>query len=117
LFREADFLTIYLVLSDRSRGLVGKTELALMKPTSFLINTSRGPIVDEAALIETLKDQKIAGAGLDVFDQEPLPPSHPFRQLSSVLATPHLGYGTRSLYEIFYRDSVANIKEWILENS
>jgi phosphoglycerate dehydrogenase-like enzyme len=79
--------------------------------------TSRGPIVDEAALIETLKDQKIAGAGLDVFDQEPLPPSHPFRQLSSVLATPHLGYGIRSLYEIFYRDSVANIKEWILENS
>jgi phosphoglycerate dehydrogenase-like enzyme len=117
LFREADFLTIHLVLSDRSRGLVGKTELALMKSTSFLINTSRGPIVDEAALIETLKDQKIAGAALDVFDQEPLPPSHPFRQLSNVLATPHLGYSTRSLYEIFYRDSVANIKEWILENS
>jgi phosphoglycerate dehydrogenase-like enzyme len=117
LFREADFLTIHLVLSERSRGIVGKPELALMKSTSFLINTARGPIVDEAALIETLRDRKIAGAAIDVFDQEPLPADHPFRRLPNVLATPHVGYGTRSLYQIFYRDTVANIKAWILGSS
>ena len=117
LFREADFLTIHLVLSERSRGTVGRRELALMKSTSFLINTARGPIVDEAALIETLRDQKIAGAAIDVFDQEPLPVDHPLRHLPNVLATPHLGYGTRAVYEIFYRDTVANIKAWILGGS
>jgi phosphoglycerate dehydrogenase-like enzyme len=117
LFREADFLTIHLVLSERSRGIVGKRELALMKSTSFLINTARGPIVDEAALIETLRNQKIAGAAIDVFDHEPLPADHPFRHLPNVLATPHVGYGTQSLYEIFYRDTVANIKEWVLGKS
>jgi len=84
-----------------------------MKPTAYLINAARGPIVDEAALIEVLKAGKIAGAGLDVFDVEPLPPEHPFRHLPSVLATPHLGYGSRFLYATFYRDSVANIKSWI----
>jgi phosphoglycerate dehydrogenase-like enzyme len=113
LFREADFLTIHLVLSERSRGIVGKPELALMKSTSFLINTARGPIVDEAALIEILSDKKIAGAAIDVFDQEPLPGEHPFRQLPNVLATPHLGYGTRAVYEIFYQDTVANIRAWV----
>jgi phosphoglycerate dehydrogenase-like enzyme len=117
LFREADFLTIHLVLSERSRGTVGRRELALMKSTSFLINTARGPIVDEAALIETLRDQKIAGAAIDVFDQEPLPVDHPLRHLPNVLATPHLGYGTRAVYEIFYKDTVANIKAWILGGS
>jgi D-isomer specific 2-hydroxyacid dehydrogenase, NAD binding domain len=81
-----------------------------MKPTAFLINTARGPIVDEAALIETLRNQKIAGAAIDVFDREPLPAEHPFRHLPNVLATPHLGYGSQSLYEIFYQDSVASIK-------
>jgi phosphoglycerate dehydrogenase-like enzyme len=115
LFREADFLTIHLVLSARSRGIVGKPELGLMKPTAFLINTSRGPIVDEAALVEALRDQKIAGAALDAFDREPLPAEHPFRHLPNVLATPHLGYGTRSLYEIFYQDTVTNIKAWVSE--
>jgi phosphoglycerate dehydrogenase-like enzyme len=84
-----------------------------MKPTAFLINTARGPIVQEAALIEALRDQKIAGAAIDVFDSEPLPPKHPFRHLSNILATPHLAYGSRSLYEIFYGDSVANITAWI----
>jgi phosphoglycerate dehydrogenase-like enzyme len=88
-----------------------------MQPTAFLINTARGPIVDEAALIETLRNQKIAGAAIDVFDHEPLPAEHPFRHLPNVLATPHLGYGTRSLYEIFYQDSVANIKAWVLGNA
>jgi phosphoglycerate dehydrogenase-like enzyme len=87
-----------------------------MKPTSFLVNTARGPIVDEAALVETLRDRKIAGAAIDVFDQEPLPAEHPFRHLPNVLATPHLGYGSRSLYEIFYGDSVANITTWVLDN-
>ncbi|MBV9998369.1 MAG: D-2-hydroxyacid dehydrogenase family protein [Verrucomicrobia bacterium] len=115
LFREADILTIHLVLSARSRGTVGKSELGLMKPTSFLINTARGPIVDEEALIEVLTNRKIAGAAIDVFDREPLPAEHPFRHLSNVLATPHLGYGTWSLYNVFYQDTVTNIKAWISE--
>jgi phosphoglycerate dehydrogenase-like enzyme len=113
IFRESDIITIHLVLSHRSRGIVGRSELTSMKPTAHLINAARGPIVDEAALIEVLKARKIAGAGLDVFDIEPLPPEHPFRQLPNVLATPHLGYGSRSLYATFYRDSVENIKSWI----
>jgi phosphoglycerate dehydrogenase-like enzyme len=117
LFCEADFLTIHLVLSARSRGTVGKAELSLMKPTSFLINTARGPIVDEAALVEALRARKIAGAAIDVFEQEPLPAEHHFRHLPNVLATPHIGYGSRSLYEIFYRDSVANISSWIRRNA
>jgi phosphoglycerate dehydrogenase-like enzyme len=117
LFREADFLTIHLVLSDRSRGIVGKAELSMMKPTALLINTARGPIVDEMALVEALNEQKIAGAAIDVFDHEPLPAEHPFRTLPNVLATPHLGYGSQSLYETFYRDSVANIKAWIMKTS
>jgi phosphoglycerate dehydrogenase-like enzyme len=117
LFCEADFLTIHLVLSARSRGTVGKAELSLMKPTSFLINAARGPIVDEAALVEALRARKIAGAAIDVFEQEPLPAEHPFRHLPNVLATPHIGYGSRSLYEIFYRDSVANISSWIRRNA
>lgn len=116
IFRNADILSIHLVLSRRSRGLVGRNELDLMKPTAYLINSSRGPIVDEAALIETLKAQKIAGAAIDVFDLEPLPAEHPFRHLQNVLATPHIGYGSRSLYETFYQDSVANIRSWFLRN-
>jgi len=91
---------------------VGRNELDLMKPTAYLINTSRGPIVDEAALIETLKARKIAGAAVDVFDLEPLPAEHPFRHLRNVLATPHIGYASRFLYETFYKDSVANIRSW-----
>jgi phosphoglycerate dehydrogenase-like enzyme len=114
IFRESDIITIHLVLSHRSRGIVGRSELTSMKPTAHLINAARGPIVDEAALIEVLKARKIAGAGLDVFDIEPLPPEHPFRHLPNILATPHLGYGSRSLYATFYRDSVENIKSWIL---
>ncbi len=112
IFRNADILSIHLILSHRSRGLVGRNELNLMKPTAYLINTSRGPIVDEAALIETLKARKIAGAAVDVFDLEPLPAEHPFRHLRNVLATPHIGYASRFLYETFYKDSVANIRSW-----
>jgi phosphoglycerate dehydrogenase-like enzyme len=92
LFRQADVVTIHLILSKRTRGLVGAAELALMKPTSRLINTSRGPIVDESALIQALTSRTIAGAALDVFDAEPLPADHPFRTLDNVLATPHIGH-------------------------
>ena len=113
LFRKADVVSIHLVLSRRTRGLVGAAELALMKPTARLINTSRGPIVVEADLIAALKAQKIAGAAIDVFDQEPLPLDHPFRALPNVLATPHIGYVSRGLYERFYQDTVANIRRWL----
>ena len=113
LFEQADILTIHLVLSSRTRGLVGATELARMKPTARLINASRGPIVDERALISVLKNRQIAGAAIDVFDIEPLPPTHPFRTLDNVLATPHIGYVSRSLYRTFYEDTVANIRAWL----
>ena len=113
LFRESDILSIHLVLGDRTRGLVGKRELALMKLSARLINTSRGPIVDEAALIVALRERRIAGAALDVFDVEPLPADHPFRTLDNVLCMPHIGYVTRREYEIFYRDTVKNIAAWL----
>jgi phosphoglycerate dehydrogenase-like enzyme len=113
LFRDADIVTIHLVLSGRTRGLVGAPELALMKPSARLINTSRGPIVDEKALIEMLREKKIAGAAVDVFDVEPLPRDHPFRTLENVLATPHIGYVSHEAYKTFYRDSVTNIVAWL----
>lgn len=113
LFEQADILTIHLVLSARTRGLVGAAELALMQPTARLINTSRGPIVDEQALIRALKSRQIAGAAIDVFDIEPLPASHPFRTLDNVLATPHIGYVAQGLYRTFYEDSVSNIRKWL----
>jgi phosphoglycerate dehydrogenase-like enzyme len=113
LFQQADVLTIHLVLSGRTRGLVGAPELAAMKPSARLINTSRGHIVDEAALIDVLRGGRIAGAALDVFDTEPLPPDHPFRSLPTVLATPHIGYVNADLYRIFYGDTVRNIVQWL----
>ena len=113
LFREADVVSIHLVLSGRTRGLVGAAELGLMKPTARLINTSRGPIVVEADLVAALTDKKIAGAAIDVFDQEPLPPDHPLRALPNLLATPHIGYVSRGLYARFYQDTVANISQWL----
>ena len=113
LFEQADILTIHLVLSRRTRGLVGSRELGLMRPTARLVNTSRGPIVVEADLIVALQNGKLAGAALDVFDQEPLPPSHPFRTLPNVLATPHIGYVSRGLYKRFYQDTVVNIQRWL----
>ena len=114
LFRSADILTIHLVLSQRTNGLVGAAELQAMKPTARLINTSRGPIVQEPALIEVLRERRIAGAALDVFDTEPLPTDHPFRSLDNVLATPHLGYVERELYQTFYGDTVKNIVQWLV---
>jgi phosphoglycerate dehydrogenase-like enzyme len=113
LFERADILTIHLVLSSRTKGLVGAAELARMKPTARLINASRGPIVDEQALISVLRKRQIAGAAIDVFDIEPLPPSHAFRTLDNVLATPHLGYVSQGLYKTFYEDTVANIRAWL----
>jgi phosphoglycerate dehydrogenase-like enzyme len=113
LFRQADFVTIHLILSQRTRGLVGAAELELMKPSSKLINTSRGPIVDEASLLEALRARRIAGAALDVFDEEPLPPQHPFRSLDNVLATPHIGYVSEELYRTFYGDVVASVTAWL----
>jgi phosphoglycerate dehydrogenase-like enzyme len=114
-FQQADFLSIHVVLSQRTRGLIGAKELSLMKPTARLINTSRGPIVTESDLVEALHARKIAGAAIDVFDQEPLPANHPFRTMTNVLATPHIGYGSRGLYQTFYRDTVANIRRWLEE--
>jgi phosphoglycerate dehydrogenase-like enzyme len=113
LFEQADILTIHLVLSGRTRGLVGAAELGRMKPTALLINASRGPIVDEQALIGALKNKQIAGAAVDVFDVEPLPPAHRFRTLDNVLATPHIGYVSRGLYKTFYEDTVSNIRMWL----
>ena len=113
LFEQADILTIHLVLSDRTRGLVGSAELARMKPTARLINTSRGPIVDEQAVIGALRNKQIAGAAIDVFETEPLPASHPFRTLGNLLATPHLGYVSQDLYRTFYEDTVSNIRRWL----
>ena len=103
-------------LSPRSRGMIGAKELALLKPTALLINTSRGPIVDQAALIEALQARRIAGAALDVFDAEPLPADHPFRKLDNVLATPHIGYVTEELYRTFYGDAAASIAAWLESN-
>ncbi len=113
LFRQADIVTIHLILSARTKGLVGAAELGLMKPTSRLINTSRGPIVDEPSLIKALRSHAIAGAAIDVFDEEPLPAQHPFRSMDNVLATPHIGYVSESLYRTFYGDSLANITAWL----
>jgi len=113
LLRQADIVSVHLVLSDRTRGLIGERELALMKPSARLVNTSRGPIVVEAALIAALEAGQIAGAAIDVYDVEPLPLDHPYRKIDNLLATPHIGYVSRSLYERFYRDTVSNILAWL----
>jgi phosphoglycerate dehydrogenase-like enzyme len=113
LFAEADYLTVHLVLSERTRGLVGAADIARMKPTAYLINTSRGPIVDEAALLAALRERRIAGAGLDTFDVEPLPAGHPFLSLDNVLLTPHLGFVTKGAYAGFYGDTVDNIAAYL----
>ena len=113
LFRRSDVLSIHYKLSDRSRGLVGARELGLMKPTAYLVNTSRGPIVEEQALVETLQARRIAGAALDVFDREPLSEAHPFRFLPNVIATPHIGYVTEETYRRAYAQIVEDIKAWL----
>ena len=113
LFRNADIITIHLVLSDRSRGLISAKELGLMKKTGYLINTARGPIVDEKALIAALQSKSIAGAGLDVFDVEPLPHDHPFRQMDNVVITPHLGYVSEQNYRGYFQGVVEDIRAWL----
>lgn len=113
LFSEADIVTIHYALSERSRGVVGAADLGRMKRDAYLINTARGPLVDEAALLSVLQDKKIAGAGLDVFDVEPLPVNHPFRTLDNVVLTPHLGYVSEQNYRIYFRDIVEDIRAFI----
>ncbi|HMB72154.1 MAG TPA: D-2-hydroxyacid dehydrogenase family protein [Gammaproteobacteria bacterium] len=113
LLSSADFVTIHLVLGERSRGLIGAPEFGLMKSSAYLINTSRGPIVDEVALVEALRSGRIAGAGLDVFETEPLPGDHPLRALSNTVLTPHQGYVTRENFAIFYETAIDNIVSWL----
>jgi phosphoglycerate dehydrogenase-like enzyme len=113
LFRQSDFVTIHVVLSQRSRGLVGAREIGLMKPTAFLINTSRGPIVDEAALLTALHEKKIGGAGLDTFDVEPLPLDHPLRKLDNAVITPHLGYVAEQNYRHYFAGAVEDIRAFL----
>jgi phosphoglycerate dehydrogenase-like enzyme len=113
LFESSDVVSVHLVLSARTRGLVGEPELALMRPHAYLINTSRGPIVDEAALIAALQTGRIAGAGLDVFDVEPPAPDHPLRRLPNVTLSPHLGYVTREMLAAFYSDSIEAVVAWL----
>lgn len=115
LLRTADVVSIHMVLSSRTVGLIGAAELALMKPSARLVNTSRGPLVVEAALVDALAHHRIAGAAIDVYDVEPLPEDHPYRRAENLLATPHIGYVSRGLYERFYRDSVNNISTWLDE--
>ena len=113
LLAQSDFVSIHLILSDRSRALIGTRELELMKTTAYLINTSRGPIVDEQALIRALQQGTIAGAGLDVFDDEPLPLDHPLRRLENTVLTPHMGYVTAETYEVFYGHAVEDIQAFL----
>ena len=113
LFAASDVLTIHLALSPRSRGLVGAADLGRMKPSAYLVNTSRGPIVDEAALIDCLKARRIAGAALDVYDVEPLPKDHPLLRLDNVILTPHLGYGTEEAYRTVYGQAVEAIRAFL----
>jgi phosphoglycerate dehydrogenase-like enzyme len=115
LLTEADIVSLHLVLGERSRGLIGAPELAIMKGSAFLINTSRAGLVDQAALLDTLSRQQIAGAGLDVFEEEPLPQNSPFRDLPNVLATPHLGYVTERNYRGYYTEAVENIQAFLAD--
>jgi D-3-phosphoglycerate dehydrogenase len=113
LLRQSDFVTLHVQLSPRTEGLIGTAEIALMKPDAYLINTSRGQVVDEAALLSALRDKKIAGAAVDVYDVEPLPLDHPFRKLDNAVTTPHLGYATLDNYKFFYPRMVADIRAWL----
>jgi phosphoglycerate dehydrogenase-like enzyme len=113
LLRQSDFVTLHLVLSARSRGIIGAAEIALMKPTAWLVNTSRGPLIDEAAMIAAVEGKMIAGAALDVFDIEPLPKDHKLRTMDRVMASPHVGFVTQDTYRVFYGDTVENILAWM----
>jgi phosphoglycerate dehydrogenase-like enzyme len=113
LLKQSDFITVHVQLSDRTKGLIGAAELVLMKPTAFFINTSRGPVANEAAIAAALKAKKIAGAAIDTYDVEPLPLDHPFRKLDNIVITPHLGYVTANNYKGFYTQMVEDIRAWL----
>jgi phosphoglycerate dehydrogenase-like enzyme len=113
LLRDSEVVSLHLKLSDRTRGIIGAAELALMRPSAYLINTSRGPLVDSDALLAALRDGGIAGAGIDVYDDEPLPRDHPIRSAPNTVLTPHIGYVTDGTYRIFYTDAVADIAAWL----
>lgn len=113
LLSESDFVSVHLALSDRTRGLLGPAELALLKPTAYLVNTSRAAIVDQDALLATLREGRVAGAGVDVFEAEPLPADHPMRTAPRLLATPHLGYVSRANYERYYGQAVEGIQAYL----
>lgn len=113
LLARSDVVTIHVLLSDRTRGLIGKRELALMKPSAYLVNTSRGPIVEEAALLEALRGRKIAGAGIDVYDVEPLPSDHPLRKCDNAVLTGHTAYVIRETYELAYGEALEDVKAWL----
>lgn len=113
LFAKADFITLHYKLSPRSVGIVGAADIARMKPTAFLINTSRGPLIEEHALIAALQEGRIAGAAIDVYDIEPLPAAHPFRRLPRLITTPHVGYVSRENYDVYFREIVENIEAWL----
>jgi phosphoglycerate dehydrogenase-like enzyme len=113
LLATADYVSLHVVLSERTRGIIGAAELSRMKRSAFLVNTSRGPLVDEAALVVALSERRIAGAALDVFDVEPLPPAHPFRELENVIVTPHVGYITDDQCRLFYGQVIENIEAYV----
>lgn len=113
LLASADVVTLHLVLSDRTRAIIGERELALMKPSAYLVNTSRGPLVAEDALIAALRERRIAGAALDVFDEEPLPPDHPLRGLPNTVITPHIGYVAHDQYSVFFRDALEDVRAFL----
>jgi D-3-phosphoglycerate dehydrogenase len=113
LLRTSDFVTLHLVLSERTRGLIGAKEFALMKPGAVLVNTSRGPLVDEKAMLEALASGRLAHAALDVYDAEPLPADHPLRRMENVTLSPHLGYVSEDVYATFYQDALENVEAWL----
>jgi len=113
LFADSDIISIHLVLSDRTRGLVGEREIGLMKPGAYIVNTSRGPIIQEKALIEALKAEKIAGAGIDVFDIEPLPRDHPFLTFANTVITPHIGYVSRENFQTYFKQATEDVAAWL----
>jgi phosphoglycerate dehydrogenase-like enzyme len=113
LLKQSDFVTVHLLLSPRTKGLIGAGELALIKPTAFFINTARGPIADEKAIEMALLGNRIAGAAIDVYNEEPLALDHPFRKLDNIVITPHLGYVTAENYKRFYGHMVEDIRAWL----
>jgi len=116
LFSRSDVISIHLVLSSRTRGLIGKSEIELMKPTAYIVNTSRGPIIQETVLVEALRKGRIAGAGLDVYDEEPLSGDHPYVLLPNTVLTPHIGYVTRESFKTYFSQAMEDVAAWMAGN-